>query len=90
MVLYRVLLVTNKAGDYTQVDRLLNEAPSWAIWGLEFQIEFYHNLEDAIAQLSEQHFDVLLISLNSPDSQAMETLQDSQQKFPYLATVVFT
>ncbi|MBP0030172.1 response regulator [Roseofilum reptotaenium CS-1145] len=90
MILYRVLLVTNKTEDYTQVDRLLNEAPSSAIWGLEFQIEFYHNLEDAIAQLSEQHFDVLLISLNSPDSQAMETLQDSQQEFPYLATVVFT
>lgn len=90
MILYRVLLVTNKTEDYTQVDRLLNEAPSSAIWGLEFQIEFYHNLEDAIAQLSEQHFDVLFISLNSPDSQAMETLQDSQQEFPYLATVVFT
>lgn len=90
MIYFYVLLVTNKTEDYTQVDRFLNQAPSSVTRDLEFQVDYCDRLEAAIAQLSEKHFDVLLISLNSPDSQAMETLQNCQEGFPHLAIVVFT
>ncbi|MDJ1174473.1 response regulator [Roseofilum capinflatum] len=90
MIFFYVLLVTSNSEDYTQVYRFLNEAPTSATRDLGFQVDCCHHLEEAIAQLSEKHFDVLLISLNSPDSQAMDTLQNCQEQFPHLAIVVFT
>lgn len=90
MILYYVLFVTKSTKDYTQIDRFLNEVPGSATADLEFQVDCCHNLEEAIAQLRAKHFDVLLLSLNAPDSQAMETLQSFQQQFPYLPIVVLT
>lgn len=90
MIVYYVLFITKDTQDYTQIERFLNEVPSSATADLEFQIDYGHNLEEAIAQLCAKHFDALLLSLNAPDSQAMETLQSFQQQFPYLPIVVLT
>jgi len=90
MIVYYILLVTEKATDYTQIDRFLNEAPTSTTADLEFQVDSCDRLDEAIAQLSEKHFDVLLLSIDSPESQAMKTLQDSQEQFPYLPIVVLT
>lgn len=90
MILYYVLFITRDTKDYTQIDRFLNEVPSSVTADLEFQVDYCHNLEEAIAQLCAKHFDVLLLSLNISDSQAMDTLQSFQQQFPYLPIVVLT
>jgi DNA-binding NarL/FixJ family response regulator len=90
MILYYVLFITRDTKDYTQIDRFLNEVPSSVTADLEFQVDYCHNLEEAIAQLCAKHFDVLLLSLNISDSQAMDTLQSFQQQFPYLPIVILT
>ena len=76
----RVLLVEDSPSDAMIVREALSEAP-----GFQFVITHVERLADALTQLAEQDFDIVLVDLALPDSSGLETfirVQSADSKIP--------
>ncbi|MGB1247990.1 MAG: response regulator [Chitinophagales bacterium] len=80
-----LLLLEDNPGDIFLMKFYLDElAP-----GL-YEIENAETLKDAHKKMNIDHFDVVLLDLHVPDSQGLDTLIDSVEKFPSQTFVVLT
>lgn len=81
----RVLLVEDDLVDAQHVRRVLGHSSS-----LQVEICVASSVRDAIAQLEEAAFDVLLVDLNLPDSRGIETVKRLVEHCSEAAVIVLT
>jgi PAS domain S-box-containing protein len=81
----RILLVEDNPGDARLVEILLSEvaAPRFGITHVE-------RLDEAIEQLGEAEFDVVLLDLSLPDSGGLETVSRTREAAPRTPLVVLS
>ena len=84
--LLKVLLVDDEATDRIPVERILRTCSSPA----EFVVESAVCLSEAIKNLTEKQFDVVLLDLELPDSSGIEILQQVIKVAPDIPVVVLT
>lgn len=78
-----VLLVEDSPTDVLLTEEALAQAS-------RFRLRSSERLGEALRLLSEAHFDVVLLDLNLPDSQGLDTLQALRRKNPKVAVIVLT
>src|SRR5262249_35244590 len=81
----RVLLVEDSPTDVFTLRQYLSEIPT-----SKFQLEHADRLEKALAFLSSQAWDAVLLDLGLPDSQGIETLTRLHAQTPAVPVVVLT
>ncbi len=80
-----ILLVEDNPGDADLIMDMLSEHP---VVDFNFSCESY--LKDAVARLSQETFDLILLDLGLPDSNGIETLHDILKHAPATAIIVIT
>jgi len=83
--LIRILLVEDSPTDADLLRQTLSQASAG-----RFEFTWVERLEDALARLIEQSFDVLLLDLSLPDSSGPETYRRAHNAAPRLPIVVLT
>jgi signal transduction histidine kinase/CheY-like chemotaxis protein len=81
----RVLLVEDNPGDARLIKEMLAEAE-----GQDFSIEWVTRLADGLERLGRDQVDVVLLDLDLPDSQGLDTFLKAQQQAPQVPFVVLT
>lgn len=81
-----ILLVDDDPGDCRLVKLALAKSPQ----AMEFTIETAESLAQALKQLKDYSFDLVLLDLTLPDSQGLETVDDVCQPYPHVPVVVLT
>jgi len=81
----RVLVVEDDVIDRKQMERLLAASSA-----SPYDLEFTDRLDRALAILAERQFDILLLDLNLPDSEGLDTLSVVEKEHPDLPKVVVT
>ena len=81
----KLLIVEDDVIDRKQMERLLSRS-SRSI----YDVEFTDYLGKAVALLNEQTFDILLLDLNLPDSNGLDTLVAVEKSHPSLPKIVVT
>lgn len=81
----KVLLVEDNPGDALIIKEMLKE-----IYGAHFKVTHADRLVDGIKHLKYTDFDILLLDLNLPDSQGIETIKGMNQKAPDLPIIILT
>ncbi len=81
----RILLVEDNPGDADLIIDLLSEHP---VVDFNFCCESY--LKDAVARLSQETFDLILLDLGLPDSNGLKTLNAILKHAPDQAAIVIT
>jgi PAS domain S-box-containing protein len=84
--LLKVLLVDDEATDRIPVERILRTCSSPA----EFVVESVVNLSEAIKNLTEKQYDVVLLDLELPDCSGIEILHQVVKVAPDIPVVVLT
>jgi diguanylate cyclase (GGDEF)-like protein len=82
---YRVLLVEDNQGDARLIQEMLGEDPI-----NHFSATTAENLEDAVGNLQNKAFDVILLDLTLPDSRGENTFTRINTFFPDLPIVILT
>jgi serine phosphatase RsbU (regulator of sigma subunit) len=80
-----VMLIEDNEMDARVIQRALGAASD-----IRFELERAKRLDDGLDQLTQNHFDVLLLDLNLPDSSGIQTTRTVRLHFPYLPIVVLT
>ncbi len=80
-----ILLIEDNPGDVFLILEMLRLANT-----TKFTVTQVERLEEAIKQLQEHQFNVILLDLNLPDSQGIETVISINQQAPYTPIVVLT
>src|SRR4051812_12438070 len=80
----RVLIVEDNPGDAALIRRALRSVKS-----REFQVSHVSRLSAALESI-HQYLDVVLLDLNLPDSQDLETLHQLRAREPHLPIIVVT
>ena len=81
----RVLLIEDNPGDARLVWEMLKEAGT-----ARFELVHAKQLDEGLRRLSQEAFDILLLDLNLPDSQGLETLHRAYQRASEVPIVVLT
>ena len=81
----KILLVEDNPGDARLIEEMLRESGS-----IQFELIHRSRLDEAMKCLEEISFDVLLLDLNLPDSQGMETVTQIISAAPGLSIIVLT
>ena len=81
----KILLVEDNPADADLLAELLEVSV-----GVQWELVLVEFLHEAIAQLSKQPFDVVLLDLSLPDSRGLETLTRLREVAPDTAMVVMT
>ncbi len=90
MVIYHVVSVTADTEDHCLVRQCLMEAPPSVIRDLAFQVNWVPHIAQAIALLSVQTIDIILLFIKLPYSQGISALEHCQHQIPHLPVVVLT
>ncbi len=80
-----VLLVEDNPGDARLIQEMLKEAAPGA-----FSLDQAERLDEALARLGKEPFNVLLLDLGLPDSQGLDTLKAATACAPHLPIIIFT
>jgi CheY-like chemotaxis protein len=80
----KILHVEDNPADARLIREMLKDAP------IKFDLTHVENLSNALERLREDEFDVLLLDLNLPDVQGLETLNKAIAQAPPLPIVVLT
>ena len=80
----KVLLVEDNPGDARLLKEFLKLGPE------EFVVVSETNLASAFLQLESEHFDVVLLDLNLPDSNGLDTVKQVCRKVPDIPVVILT
>src|SRR5262245_12795451 len=78
-------LVEDNPGDSRLVQLMLREAPL-----AMFRVECLARLDDVLARLAQEPFDVLLLDLGLPDSQGLATFDRVNQQSPTMPIIIFS
>ncbi|MCX7597289.1 MAG: response regulator [Armatimonadetes bacterium] len=81
----QILLVEDNPGDARLIREILREAP-----GLRFDMAVVERLSQALQQLEEKLFDVVLLDLSLPDSQGLDTFDKVYARAPQVPVIVLT
>ncbi len=81
----KVLLVEDNPGDARLIREMLGEARPGA-----FHLDQAGRLDEALARLEKESFNVLLLDLGLPDSQGLDTLAAATARAPHLPIIIFT
>lgn len=80
-----ILLIEDNPGDVRLLQELLKEVTS-----VQFQLEQADRLSQGVQRLSQQQFDVILLDLTLPDSQALDSFVRLHDHAPEMPIVVIT
>jgi two-component system, cell cycle sensor histidine kinase and response regulator CckA len=80
-----VLLVEDNAGDVRLLQEFLGEVAS-----TRFELIHTDRLDNAIACLAQNRFDIVLLDLSLPDSQGLDTFLELHRQAPGLPIIVLT
>ena len=80
-----ILMVEDNPGDARLLRETLADAPSF-----EFELMHCVTLGDALNQLAERCFDIILLDLSLPDAHGLDTVSCVHERAPGLAIVVLT
>jgi two-component system, cell cycle sensor histidine kinase and response regulator CckA len=80
-----VLLVEDNAGDARLLQEFLREVAS-----TRFELTQADRLDEAIACLAQNRFDIVLLDLSLPDSQGLNTFLELHRQAPSLPIIVLT
>ena len=80
-----VLLVEDNPGDARLIREMLREAAPGT-----FSLDQAGRLDEALARLEKESFNVLLLDLGLPDSQGLDTLEAATARAPHLPIIIFT
>lgn len=86
----RVLLVEDEQLDAEAIVRILTPWNAVTQDGFQFEITHEPNLTNALAQLGEANFDLILLDLDMPDSQGINTFDIMSAHAPHMPIVVLT
>ncbi|MEN6329605.1 MAG: response regulator [Methanobacteriaceae archaeon] len=81
----KILLVEDNPGDVVIIGEILKE-----IHGVKFKVTHSNKLHSGMENLKNNDFDILLLDLNLPDSQGLETFKNMNQKAPDLPIIILT
>ena len=81
----RLLIVEDEPGDAELTTERLSTLP-----GYDFEVSVATSLEDALGQIPALHPDAVVLDLNLPDSQGVETLRRIRAIQPDIAIVVLS
>lgn len=81
----RVLVVEDNKVDQTILEAMITESPEYNSF-----LKVVPTLKEALNLLNEFEFDVIVLDLNLPDSQGIETLICVNEQYPHVAIVVNT
>ncbi|RPI96683.1 MAG: diguanylate cyclase [Chloroflexi bacterium] len=82
-----VLLVEDNPGDARLIKEMLSGP---AYFGVAYQLSHDETLNAAIQTCSNNHFDIILLDLNLPDSTGLETLESLYGLFPQIPIIILT
>ncbi|MDJ0746158.1 MAG: response regulator [Xenococcaceae cyanobacterium MO_167.B27] len=80
-----VLLVEDNAGDAFLLEKQLKQANM-----IQFNLSHVSYLEQAIAKIAQQSFDIILLDLILPDSKGIETFLKIQDINPHIPIILLT
>ena len=87
----RILLIEDRPGDARLIEELLSAVAPSVMGGTETGgLVHETRLADGVRRLSDESFDVLLLDLNLPDSDGIDTLSAVRQESADLPIVVLT
>ncbi len=78
-----ILLIEDKLGDVFLINWFLGQEVT-----LMFELTYVDSLTVAMQSLSREYFDVVLVDLELPDSQGIDTLLNIRRKYPNIPIVV--
>lgn len=81
----KILLVEDNPGDVVIIGEILKE-----IHGVKFKVTHSNKLHSGMENLKNNDFDILILDLNLPDSQGLETFKNMNQKAPDLPIIILT
>jgi len=81
----KILLVEDNPGDVVIIKEMLKEVDV-----IHFQVTTAGNLEDGLNDLINENFDILLLDLNLPDSEGIETFNTMNQNARELPIIILT
>ncbi|MDD1764296.1 MAG: response regulator, partial [Methanobacteriaceae archaeon] len=81
----KVLLVEDNPGDVIIIREMFKE-----IYGIHFKVTHADGLHKGIKHLNNNDFDILLLDLNLPDSQGLETFRSINQNAQDLPIIILT
>jgi two-component system sensor histidine kinase UhpB len=85
MKLIKVLLVEDNPGDVVIFREMLKEVDD-----LDFNFVHTDHLQEALQYLRDDDFDVVLLDLNLPDSDGIETFRNVNENAPHLPIIMLT
>jgi two-component system sensor histidine kinase UhpB len=80
----KIILVEDNPGDALIIKEMLKE-----IYEKEFILEHFQRVNDGLEHLNED-YDIMLLDLNLPDSQGIETFNTMNQHAPELPIIILT
>ncbi len=80
----RIILVEDNPGDALIIDKMLKE-----IYDNHFELIHFQRLDDGLKHVKE-NFDIMLLDLNLPDSQGIETFNTMNKYAPELPIIILT
>lgn len=81
----KLLIIEDNQADYRIIEELLKETEF-----SEFNITHRTKLEDGLKQLEHTNFDIVLLDLNLPDSNGLNTFHKILSKRPELPIIILT
>lgn len=81
----KVLLIEDNLADIVLIKEMLKESLNTT-----FKLYDVHYLDEGLKYLEENEIDVLLLDLNLPDSQGLDTFQKANEKAPNVPIIILT
>jgi len=81
----KVLLIEDNLADIVLIKEMLKESLNTT-----FKLYDVHYLNEGLKYLEENEIDVLLLDLNLPDSQGLDTFQKANEKAPNVPIIILT
>jgi len=81
----KVLLIEDNLADIVLIKEMLKESLNTT-----FKLYDAHYLDEGLKYLEENEIDILLLDLNLPDSQGLDTFQKANEKAPNVPIIILT
>jgi two-component system, NarL family, sensor histidine kinase UhpB len=79
-----ILLIEDNPGDALIINEMLKE-----VYANNFELEHFKRIKDALKHINED-FDIMLLDLNLPDSQGIETFNTMNKHAPEVPIIILT
>jgi two-component system sensor histidine kinase UhpB len=79
-----ILLIEDNPGDALIINEMLKE-----VYANNFELDHFKRIKDGLEHVNE-HFDIMLLDLNLPDSQGIETFNTMNQHAPEVPIIILT